>query len=77
MWSAPSQSIQTCLSHCGQGSAKCQTASRDDRSYASRTSSGSRQIRFIMVGTRYTVSALYRSIASSVATASKRGRTAT
>ena len=51
-FSGPSHSIQACLSHAGHGAARWNATSRLDTSVASRTSSGSRQIRSIIVGTR-------------------------
>src|SRR4051795_5391180 len=77
MRSGPSQSIHTSFSHAGHGSARCHTTRSDDRSYASRTASGRRQMRRIMVGTRYTMSARYDAIAASVASASNRGSSTT
>ena len=75
--SGPSHSIQTSFSHIGHGSARCQATRSDERSYPSRTSSGRRQIRFIIVGTRYTTSARCSSIAANVPSASNRGSTTT
>ncbi len=50
MRSGPSQSIQACLSHAGHGAAMWNTVFNDDMS-TSRTSSGKRMIRCIIVGT--------------------------
>jgi hypothetical protein len=53
IFSGPSQSIQACLSHGGHGAATWKATFREETSAPSRTASGRRQMRSIMVGTRY------------------------
>ena len=73
--SAPSQWIQASFSQGGQGAARCQTVRRVETLYFARTSSGRRQMRLIMVGTRYIQVPPCASTAARVFSASKRGST--
>jgi hypothetical protein len=70
--SGPSQSIQVCFSHGGQGAPKCHTTRNDDMSYRARTGSGSFEMRAIIVGTTYISSGRWRSTSCSVRSASNR-----
>ena len=71
--SGPSHSIHFSLSQTGQAAAMWQTNSSEDRSKLSRSASGMRQMRCIMVGTWYSQLPRCRSICRSVSAGSNLG----